>query len=59
MVTDRRGAMTDDVLSDMMRAEAEGDRLTHQELLALAATLLINLKSASANTTIVRVTEFD
>jgi hypothetical protein len=25
----------------------------------LAATLLINLKSASANTTIVRVTEFD
>jgi hypothetical protein len=26
---------------------------------ALAATLLINLKSASANTTIVRVTEFD
>ena len=26
---------------------------------ALAATLLINLRSASANTTIVRVTEFD
>jgi hypothetical protein len=26
---------------------------------SLAATLLINLKSASANTTIVRVTEFD
>jgi hypothetical protein len=25
----------------------------------LAATLLVNLKSASANTTIVRVTEFD
>jgi hypothetical protein len=26
---------------------------------ALAATLLMNLRSASANTTIVRVTEFD
>ena len=26
---------------------------------ALAATLLINLRSASTNTTIVRVTEFD
>ncbi len=30
-----------------------------QEDTTLAATLLINLKSASTNTTIVRVTEFD
>jgi cytochrome P450 len=41
MVTDRRDSLTDDLLSDMMRAEIEGDRLTHQELLTLAATLLM------------------
>lgn len=41
MVTDRRNAMTDDLLGDMMRAEVEGDCLTHQELLTLAATLLM------------------
>jgi hypothetical protein len=37
----RRDALTDDLLSDMMRAEVDGDRLTHDELLMLAATLLM------------------
>ena len=41
MVTRRRGALTDDLLSDMIRAEADGDRLAHDELLMLAATLLM------------------
>ena len=41
MVTRRRDALTDDLLSDMMRAEVDGDRLSHDELLALAATLLM------------------
>jgi cytochrome P450 len=33
MVTGRRDALTDDLLSDMMRAEVDGDRLGHDELL--------------------------
>jgi cytochrome P450 len=37
----RRDALTDDLLSDTMRAEVDGDRLTHDELLMLAATLLM------------------
>jgi cytochrome P450 len=41
MVTRRRDALTDDLLSDMIRAEVDGDRLTHDELLMLAATLLM------------------
>ena len=41
MVTRRRDALGDDLLSDMIRAEVEGDRLTHDELLTLAATLLM------------------
>jgi cytochrome P450 len=41
MVTQRREAPTDDLLSDMMRAEIDGDRLTHAELLSLAAQLLM------------------
>ena len=41
MVTHRRDALTDDLLSDMMRAEVDGNRLTHDELLMLAATLLM------------------
>lgn len=41
MVTHRRDALTDDLLSDMMRAEMDGDRLAHDELLMLAATLLM------------------
>jgi cytochrome P450 len=41
MVTRRRDALADDLLSDMMRAEVDGDRLTRDELLMLAATLLM------------------
>ncbi|MDT5102705.1 MAG: hypothetical protein QOI25_218, partial [Mycobacterium sp.] len=41
MVTCRRDALTDDLLSDMIRAEVDGDRLAHDELLMLAATLLM------------------
>ena len=41
MVTHRRNQLTDDLLSDMMRAEDDGDRLRHEELLTLAATLLM------------------
>ena len=41
MVVSRRESLTDDLLSDMMRAEIDGDRLSHEELLTLAATLLM------------------
>jgi cytochrome P450 len=41
MVAQRRDALTDDLLSDMMRAEVDGDRLSHDELLTLTATLLM------------------
>jgi cytochrome P450 len=41
MVIHRRDALTDDLLSDMIRAEIDGDRLAHDELLMLAATLLM------------------
>ncbi|WP_460356790.1 cytochrome P450 [Mycobacterium sp. ZZG] len=41
MVDGRRESLTDDLLSDMMRAEVDGDRLSHDELLTLAATLLM------------------
>lgn len=41
MVTARRDALGDDLLSDLIRAEIDGDRLTHDELLMLASTLLM------------------
>jgi hypothetical protein len=41
MLTRRHEALTDDLLSDMIRAEVDGDRLAHDELLTLAATLLM------------------
>ena len=41
MVAQRRDRLTDDLLSAMMRAEDDGDRLRHAELLNLAATLLM------------------
>lgn len=41
MVTHRTNTETDDLLSDLMRAEVEGDRLSREELLNLAATLLM------------------
>jgi cytochrome P450 len=41
MVSDRRTSMTDDLLSDLIRAEEEGDRLDHDELLMMAGGLLM------------------
>jgi cytochrome P450 len=41
MVNRRRDALADDLLSDMIRAEVDGDRLANDELLTLAATLLM------------------
>ncbi|OBF46806.1 cytochrome [Mycobacterium sp. 852002-50816_SCH5313054-b] len=41
MITRRRGTLTDGVISDLIRAEDGGDRLTHKELIRLASTLLI------------------
>lgn len=41
LVTARRGALGDDILSDLIRAEVDGDKLAHDELLTLAATLLM------------------
>jgi cytochrome P450 len=40
MIARRRQTLTDDLISDLIRAEDDGDRLTHHELLMLAATLL-------------------
>lgn len=40
MITERNGALTDDLLSDLIRAEDAGDRLSHSELLMLAGALL-------------------
>jgi cytochrome P450 len=40
MITRRRHTLTDDLISDLIRAEDDGDRLTHDQLLMLAATLL-------------------
>ncbi|HME76467.1 MAG TPA: cytochrome P450 [Mycobacterium sp.] len=36
----RRRDLSDDVISDLIRAEDEGDRLTHEELISLALILL-------------------
>ena len=41
MVAHRRAALTDDLLSDLIRAEDQGDRLTADELRMLAVGLLI------------------
>ncbi|MGH3971243.1 MAG: cytochrome P450, partial [Mycobacterium sp.] len=40
MLAHRRDNLTDDLISDLIRAEDHGDRLSHSELLMLAATLL-------------------
>lgn len=40
MINRRRRDLTDDLLSDLIRAEQDGDRLSHDELLMLAAALL-------------------
>lgn len=41
MIAARRTSLTDDLLSDLIRAEDDGDRLTHSELLMLAAGILM------------------
>ena len=40
LITQRRASLTDDLISDLIRAEDDGDRLTHDELLMLCVTLL-------------------
>jgi cytochrome P450 len=40
MLAQRRNDLTDDLISDLIRAEDDGDRLGHAELLMLAGTLL-------------------
>jgi cytochrome P450 len=41
MVARRRPALTDDLISELIRAEDDGDRLSADELRMLAAGLLI------------------
>jgi cytochrome P450 len=41
MVDDRLGSLTDDLLSDLIRAEVDGDRLSHEDLRMLAGGLLM------------------
>jgi cytochrome P450 len=41
MLAQRRDNLTDDLISDLLRAEDDGDRLSHRELVMLASTLLI------------------
>jgi cytochrome P450 len=40
LIARRRASLTDDLISELIRCEADGDRLTHDELLMLGATLL-------------------
>jgi cytochrome P450 len=40
LIARRRKALTDDLISDLIRAEEDGDRLTHDELIMLCATML-------------------
>ncbi|BBY02291.1 cytochrome P450 [Mycobacterium seoulense] len=40
LIARRRASLSDDLVSDLIRAEDDGDRLTHDELLMLCATLL-------------------
>ncbi|MCV7413274.1 cytochrome [Mycobacterium florentinum] len=40
LIARRRHDLSDDVISDLIRAEDEGDRLTHEELISLALILL-------------------
>lgn len=41
MIARRRRTLTEDLISDLIRAEDDGDRLTRAELVRLASTLLI------------------
>jgi cytochrome P450 len=40
LIAHRRASLTDDLISDLVRCEDDGDRLTHDELLMLGTTLL-------------------
>jgi cytochrome P450 len=40
MITHRRDTLTDDLISELIRAEDDGQKLDHDELLTLAVTLL-------------------
>jgi cytochrome P450 len=40
LITRRRSSLTDDLISELIRAQDDGDRLTHNELLMLCGTLL-------------------
>jgi len=40
LITQRRASLSDDLISDLIRCEEDGDRLTHDELIMLCATLL-------------------
>ena len=40
LIARRRASLTDDLISDLIRAEDDGDRLTHDEMLMLCSTLL-------------------
>jgi cytochrome P450 len=41
LIEERRGQLGDDILSGLLRAEAEGDRLSHDELISQSIGLLI------------------
>jgi cytochrome P450 len=41
LIAERRGSLGDDILSGMIRAEEEGDRLSHTELISQSIGLLI------------------
>ncbi len=41
LIGERRGRLGDDILSGLIRAEAEGDRLSHEELVSQSIGLLI------------------
>jgi len=40
VIAERRDSLTDDLISELIRAEVDGDRLTHDELLMLATVIL-------------------
>lgn len=40
LIARRRASLSDDLISELIRTEDDGDRLTHDELLMLSATLL-------------------
>ena len=40
LIGQRRASLSDDLISDLIRCEEDGDRLTHDELLMLCGTLL-------------------